>query len=82
MTSLTKCYVRIRFPPEVEPVRMLELLLVAVGRGEDSEDQLTTRNLYPRYAGVLPRVPFGRRFERALWRSNSSIADLISVGSW
>ena len=45
MHSLTKCHVRIRFPPEVEPVRMLELLLVAVGRGEDSEDQLTTRNL-------------------------------------
>jgi hypothetical protein len=47
MHSLTKCYVRIRFPPEVEPVRMLELLLVAVGRSEDSEDQLTTRRCPP-----------------------------------
>jgi len=64
--SLTKCYVRIRFTPEVEPVRMLELLLVAVGRSEDSEDQLTTRNLNPRNTGVLPRIPFGCCFERAI----------------
>ena len=66
MHSLTKCYVRIWFAPEVEPVRTLELLLVAVGRSEDSEDQLTTRNLNPRNTGVLPRVPFGRGFERAI----------------
>ena len=65
MTSLTKCYVRIRFPPEVEPVRMLELLLVTVGRSEDSEDQLTTRNLKPRNTSVFPRIPFGCCFERA-----------------
>jgi len=64
MHSLTKCYVRIRFSPEVEPVRMLELLLVAVSRGEDSEDQLTTLNLKPRNTRVFPRIPFGCCFER------------------
>jgi hypothetical protein len=65
MRSLTKRYVRIWFPPEIEPVRMRELPLVAVGGSEDGEDQLTTRNLNPRNVNVFPRIAFGRCFERA-----------------
>jgi len=38
MHALTKCYVRIRFAPKVEAVRVLKLLVVAIGRSEDNEN--------------------------------------------
>jgi hypothetical protein len=38
MNAEAKRYVGIRFPSKVKPIRLLELLLVTVGRSEHSEN--------------------------------------------
>lgn len=88
MNAEAKRYVRIRLPPEIKPVCILELLFVAVGRHECCEHQFSTRNRDPGNSRVLPSEAFCGGFERPRVAQQfldcrfDYVGSFLSLSSW